>query len=373
MLKAGMSWSDPAQRVLVVDDEEPIRKLIASLLGARGYRIATAGSGREALEKLALEPFDLVVSDINMPGLDGIALLTEISGNYPDVGVLMLTGCEDVTTAVGAMKGGALDYVLKPFQPDDLIAAVERALDKRRELITKSSRLQLLEQTVLQQTEELRDVLAHLDQASQTTLEALVTALDAREHETHAHSQRVGEYTVRLAHEMGVDAESVKVIRRGAMLHDIGKIGIPDRVLLKPGRLTDTEWDEMRRHPQIGYWILRGIEGLKPAAEIVLAHHERYDGRGYPRQLSGEDIPLGARIFSVMDTFDAITSDRPYRGGRSYPEALGEIEAGAGGQFDPRVVEHFRRIPEGVWREIGRRSTGEKVAAVHSIPPLVLG
>jgi putative nucleotidyltransferase with HDIG domain len=184
-----------------------------------------------------------------------------------------------------------------------------------------------------------------------------VSALDAREHETQAHSKRVSEYTLYLAREMSVDAPQLDVIRRGAMLHDIGKIGISDTILLKPGKLTEEEWVDMQKHPQIGYWILDGIEALKPASNIVLAHHEKYDGAGYPRKLQGDEIPLGARIFSVADCLDVMTSDRPYRNALTYEEARTEIAQFSGTQFDPDVVKYFLQVPLNVWTEI-RTSTG---------------
>jgi response regulator RpfG family c-di-GMP phosphodiesterase len=360
------------ERVLIVDDEEPIRRLLVQYLDEQGYRTAAAADGAQALQLLSRHRFDMVVSDVRMPGLDGMALLDEIARRHPEVGVVMLTGCEDVGMAVGAMKGGALDYVLKPFHTEEVEQCLRRALDRRREMLAKAEYLRGLEDAVRRQTVELRRTLAHLEQASEITLEALVTALDAREHETKAHSKRVGDFTVYLARQLGVNGDALEAIRRGAMLHDIGKIGIPDRILLKPGALTDSEWREMRRHPQIGYWIVSGVESLKGAAEIVLCHHERWDGGGYPRGLRGDATALGARIFSVTDSLDAMTSDRPYHRGVSWEEARREIAANAGHQFDPAIVGAFLEVPVAVWMEIRHKTLAEPERAAPEIAPLVL-
>ena len=359
-------------RILVVDDEEPIRTLLSAYLRNQGFQTATAANGHEALAALAKQPADLVLSDVRMPGMDGITLLGEVMRRYPESGVLMLTGCEDVSMAVGAMKAGALDYLLKPFELAKVRDMVRGALERWQHQRAEACRVRDLEAAVKRQTVEVRRLLANLDQASESTLEALVTALDAREHETKAHSRRVGEYAVYLAREMGLDGPALEVIRRGAMLHDIGKIGIPDHILLKPSHLTEAEWCEMRKHPQIGYWILSGIEPLRSAAEMVLCHHERFDGRGYPRGLRGEEIVLGARIFSVVDSLDAITSDRPYHRGAPYEVAREEIAAHAGSQFDPLVVEEFLEVPLEVWDGIRARTLAEKPRTTPEVDAVVL-
>jgi len=276
---------------------------------------------------------------------------------HPAVGVLMLTACEDLTLAVNAMRIGALDYILKPFRLSEITVSVHEALGRRRNQLEQTQRMRLLEETVNERTVELRRMLDRLHDASETTLEALVSALDAREHETKAHSKRVSEYTLYLAREMSVDPTQLDVIRRGAMLHDIGKIGISDAILLKPGKLTPEEWVVMQKHPQIGFWILDGIDALKSASDIVLSHHEKFEGSGYPRGLKGEGIPLGARIFSVADTLDVMTSDRPYRKALTYEDARQEIMRFSGRQFDPDVVKYFLQVPLDVWTEIRESTT----------------
>ena len=296
-----------------------------------------------------------------MPGMNGLELLAEVVRTYPAVGVLMLTACEDLTLAVNAMRIGALDYILKPFRLSEITVSVREALERRRNQLEQTQRMRLLEDTVNERTVELRRMLDRLHDASETTLEALVSALDAREHETKAHSKRVSEYTLFLAREMSVDPTHLDVIRRGSMLHDIGKIGISDTILLKPGKLTSEEWVDMQKHPQIGFWILAGIDALKSASDIVLSHHEKWDGTGYPRGLKAEGIPLGARIFSVADTLDVMTSDRPYRKALTYEDARAEITRFSGRQFDPQVVKYFLKVPLDVWTEI-RESTSRSAA-----------
>ncbi len=368
-----MGSSDWApKRILVVDDEGSVRTLLAGYLRARGFETETAEGGIEALALLKRQRFDLVLSDLNMPGLNGIDLLGRIRESSEDVGVIMLTGCDEVTMAVEAMKAGALDYVRKPFDLENVISVIRDALDRRDEKLREASHVKDLEQLVRAQSAELRRTLGHLHEASEGTLEALVTALDARERETYAHSRRVGEYAVLLARKMGVEGAELETIRRGAMLHDIGKIGISDSILLKPAALNEEEWKQMRRHPQIGYWILNGLAPLHNAADIVLSHHERFDGHGYPRHLKGSEIPLGARIFSVVDSLDAMTEDRPYHRAESYEKARSEIIRNSGTQFDPEVVDQFLQVPRDVWDQIRERTLQEKTRPHAEIAPLVL-
>jgi response regulator RpfG family c-di-GMP phosphodiesterase len=353
------------QRILVVDDDEPVRRLLCECLAGEEFVAVGVPDARSALKAIGEDAYDLVVCDVKMPGMPGLDLLAEIGNSYPDAGTVMLTGCDDVGMAVSAMRVGALDYILKPFDPAEVVERIRAALARRRRSRERALHMFLLEETVSRRTVDLTRALSSLHDASQATLGALVAALDARERETHAHSTRVSDYTVHLAGLLGVAGEELAVVQRGAMLHDIGKIGISDSILLKPGELTESEWVEMKRHPRIGEWILEGVGALRAASGIVLTHHERFDGAGYPQNLAGEEIPLGARIFAVADSFDAMTSDRPYRRGASYGEARAEIARNSARQFDPEVVACFLSVAPVVWEGIRDRAAARPRQALE--------
>jgi cyclic di-GMP phosphodiesterase len=287
-----------------------------------------------------------VISDMKMPVHDGLWLLDEFRRQFPDTAVIMLTGYGDTETAVECLRRGATDYLLKPPKVTDLVRAVERALAKRNVELERKKYQRKLERRVREKTADLENVLKDIERAYSDTLLALVSALDAREHETGDHSQRVVRVTLGIAKKMGLAEPMLADIGRGALLHDIGKIGVPDAILLKPGPLTPSEWVEMRKHPEIGFSIIKNIPFLRASAEIVLSHQERFDGAGYPRGLKAEQIPIGARIFAVADTIDAITSDRPYRRGAPYRSAREEIQRCSGTQFDPKVVEALVQLSE---------------------------
>ncbi len=340
------------EKILVVDDEEAIREVICSLLTAQGLSCTPCINGRAALETFRKETFDLVISDIVMPETDGMRLLAEVRAADPDVPVIMVTAMHDISIALEAIRAGAYDYILKPFEKDQLYMSVRRALEHRQLVIENQKYQNDLEQLVEERTQQLSIALQDLEQSYDYTLEALGGALDAKDAETEGHCQRVTAFTITIARKMGVDHGMLGHIARGAFLHDIGKMGVPDHILRKPGPLTSEERNIMRRHCEIGYSVLERIPFLKEAAEIVLSHQEFYDGTGYPRRLKGEQIPLGARIFAVADALDAMISDRPYRKALSIAAAREEIERFSGTQFDPRVVEVFLAQPESLWRDI---------------------
>lgn len=344
-----------APNLLVVDDDPAVREVLVALLAEEGYRGQAASSADEALEIFSKAEPDLAICDMKMPGRDGLWLLDRVRREHPDTAVIMLTGFGDTESAVECLRRGASDYLLKPPKLTDLVRSIERALGRRRIDLARRRYQLKLEQRVEEKTTELMGALRLAEDAYTHTLDALVAALDAREHETSDHSQRVVRYTRAIAEQMGIEEPELGVLCRGALLHDIGKIGVPDAILLKPGPLTTAEWEEMRRHPEIGFQILRGIEFLEEPSQIVLAHQERFDGKGYPRGLKGDEIPLGARIFAIADTLDAMTSDRPYRKGTSWASARAEILRCSGTQFDPAAVRAFAAIPEERWLDLRQR------------------
>jgi len=287
-----------------------------------------------------------------MPEMDGLKLLGELRNEDPDVPVIMVTAMHDISIALEAIRAGAYDYILKPFEKDQLHLSVRRALEHRRLVMENRTYQSDLERLVAERTQQLSIALRDLEQSYDYTLEALGGALDAKDAETEGHCQRVTAFTITMAKAMGVDKLSLRQIARGAFLHDIGKMGIPDSILRKPGPLTADERIVMRRHCAIGFAVLERIPFLKEAAEIVLTHQECYDGTGYPQGLKGEEIPLGSRIFAVADTLDAMISDRPYRKALPITTAREEIRKHAGTQFDPQVVEVFLSVPDHVWVEM---------------------
>jgi putative nucleotidyltransferase with HDIG domain len=340
----------PAERILVVDDEDPIREIVCSMLAAANYKTRQASSGLKALAILeAGEEFELMLSDLMMADLDGIGLLERTKEGYPDMPVVMVTAVHDISVALAAIRNGAYDYLLKPFEREQLLATVRRALENRRLKMENRKYQTELESMVEARTEQLKNTMADLERSYGMTLEALGGALDLKDAETEGHSRRVTVFTIAIARAMGLSKDQTDVIARGAFLHDIGKMAIPDAILNKPGKLDPDEVVIMREHCHHGYQILKRIPFLKEAAEIVYAHQEHFDGSGYPRQLKGDQIPLGARIFSVADTLDAITSDRPYRAAQSWEAARKEIELWSGKQFDPDVVAAYLDMPEDIW------------------------
>jgi putative nucleotidyltransferase with HDIG domain len=342
-----------AERILVVDDEETIREVVCSMLTTANYKCRQAASGLEALALLdSGEEFELMLSDLMMAELDGIGLLERTKEKFPDMPVVMVTAVHDISVALSAIRNGAYDYLLKPFEREQLLATVRRALENRRLKLENREYQTNLEALVANRTEQLRRALADLERSYGMTLEALGGALDMKDAETEGHSRRVTAFTMAIARKLGLSKDLIDVIARGAFLHDIGKMAIPDKILFKPGKLTPEEIITMREHCYRGYHMVKKIPFLAEAAEIVCAHQEHYDGSGYPRGLKGEEIPLGARIFAVADTLDAITSDRPYRAAQSLAAAREEIKRCSGTQFDPQVVETFLAMPDAIWEDL---------------------
>ena len=346
-------------RILVVDGNAKISALIGKTLEQHGYGVLLTTGSSGALEALQNEIYDLVLADIVLLDGNGIDLLGKIRSQQPDLPVVMVTAVSDLRVAVDAMRRGACDYLSKPFEKEHLISTVVRALDHRQAMQESYHHRQNLEQAVQARTEMLRVAVEDLEHSYDVTLEALGDALDLKDSETEGHSKRVTAYTIALARANGISPAQIKVIARGAFLHDIGKMAIPDDILRKPGKLTLEEQQVMREHCSRGYHMLRKIPFLSEAAEIVFSHQEHFDGSGYPSGLSGAEIPVGSRIFAIADTLDAITSDRPYRKARSFDAAREEILTHSGTQFDPNVVEVFLKIPNELWHELRSEITGQ--------------
>ncbi len=347
--------ADGQARILIADDETEIRVVLSDLLGA-AYRCVTVESAEEALAELRARSYDLVISDIMMGGMSGLEMVPHVRALTPETVVIVISGAQTVESAIDALRVGAFDYVMKPFDLHHVEAAVRRALEHRSLLEEKRRYESYLSEMIEQRTTELDRALHSLEDAYRTTLKALTAALETRDQETHGHSERVVSFSLRLGRELGLSRKQLRALEFGSLLHDIGKIGVPDAILRKPASLTNDEWLKMREHPVHGKRILGGIEFLEGAARVVAEHHEKWDGSGYPLGLRGQDIDLNARIFAVADAFDAITSDRVYRTGRSYEAAAAELDEHAGIQFDPEVVGAFHRIPPEEWDAMRKHS-----------------
>jgi putative nucleotidyltransferase with HDIG domain len=338
--------------VLVVDDESAFGQALCTRIKLAGFRSSFAVSGHEALGILQSGHFDAVLSDLRMPGLGGLELLSSVRKDYPWLAFLLLTGLEDASIGAQAIKDGADDYLVKPLNAADVLRNLRRALERKRVERKAPASRRPLETMALEQTAQLRSALQSAQESYENTLLALGAALDLRDGQTGGHSRRVCRYSLEIANRMGCSEAQLETLRRGALLHDIGKLAVPDAILLKPGKLDSQEWNIMRSHVQIGYDLLRRIPFLRDAAELVLSHHERYDGSGYPRGLRGEQIPLNARIFAVADAFDAMTTPRPYQPTRPIPQAIEEIASQAGWQFDPPVVQAFLAVSTQTLKQI---------------------
>ena len=345
-------------RVLVVDDELAACRLLSILLGPPDYYCATASNGEEALLSLQRQPFDAVISDLKMPGMSGMELLSEVRRRHPHVAFLVTTGVDDVDVGVEAMRSGADDYLVKPLLESVVVASLGRALHKQRLEQQVENYRQHLEEMVVERTAQLQAALQQIEGSYEDTLQALGAAIDLRDRETGGHSQRVCRYSLEIARAMSWSDQQLGSLARGAYLHDIGKLGVPDDILLKPGPLTADERTLMQQHVQIGFELVKGIPFLVDAAEIILTHHERHDGSGYPRGLKAEEIPPGARIFAVADSFDAITSDRPYRRASPFDAGRETIRREADRLFHPEIVSVFSSIPAETWSTMARKQIG---------------
>ena len=356
--------------ILIVDDEDAIRSMLTRKLEGDGYCCEVASDGNEALWKAFMKDFDLVLMDIKMPGLSGMDALPQIVTDHPDTCVIMITAVVDAKTAVEAMKLGAYDYVTKPFDLDDLSMRVIRALERRRLVLENREYQRHLEQKVKQQVEQVEEyynkaiqAISHeqmvinkvggeaqgdgLEEAYLHMAESLALMAEAHEPYARGHSERVGLRASEIAVQLRCSEELVKRIKIAAMLHDIGKVAIPDHILFKSGLLTPAEYSEVKRHPTVAVEIINHTGYFKDVVSLIEAHHEWYNGKGYPKNLKAESIPLGARIMAVADAYDAMTCPRPYRPRLSNEEAVQILKKGAGSQWDPMVVDALFKVLEG--------------------------
>jgi putative nucleotidyltransferase with HDIG domain len=332
-------------RVLAVDDDPLVLATLQAILRGHGYLVDAALSPRDALGKAQGNPgaYDVALIDLNMPEVSGIELLVELKQLDQFIMSVVMTGYATKENAVLALRQGAFEFIEKPVIPGELLAVVEKALDHRR-LIVENERYRLrLEEMVRRKSADLMKALEELKHTHEFTLQAMVRMLDEREHATGQHSNRVRALSFVLGKAMSLPRVELDVLAHGALLHDIGKVAIPDRILLKEGSLTEEEREIIKTHPEVGYNILCSSSYMKDIAELVYSHQERYDGSGYPRGLKGDAICLGARIFSVIDAYDAMRSDRPYRKAMTPEASRDEIVRCSGSHFDPAVVDAFLR------------------------------
>jgi putative nucleotidyltransferase with HDIG domain len=330
-------------RILIVDDEELICRLLAQRLTSEGYACVTANNGREALSHFYKDTFSLIISDIRMPEMDGIELLKRVKDLNPNMMVIMVTAYPELDMAVEAMRLGAYDFIIKPADLDLILLSVRKALEKRRLEEELEAYHKNLERLVEERTAGLQHAYRVLKKAHLDSVKVLAEAIDAKDPYTRGHSDRVRRMSLRIAGHLGFSEERLESLEYGALLHDIGKIGIKDEVLQKPGALNPGEYQYIQEHTLIGVKIVEGIDFFKDKIPMIRCHHEYFDGSGYPDGLAGEAIPLEARIITVPDAFDAMASLRPHRRAMPLEEVLMELEKGRAKQFDPKVLEIFLR------------------------------
>jgi putative two-component system response regulator len=353
--------------VLVIDDEPPVRDLVTRWLTADGHACMQAATAQAAWEHLQTQEVHLVTLDIRMPGDSGIDLLHQIGRSYPDTSVIMISGVEETQMAIEALTHGACSYLVKPVKRDQLIFHARRAFERRQLVVDNREYLQRLEGRVREQTVAIR-------RAHEETIYRLVAACMCRDEETGAHLRRTGLLSELLAKAAGWSAAEAEDIRLAAPMHDVGKIGVPDSILRKPGKLSPEEFEAMKQHTLIGARMLAGsdVPMLQMAQEIALAHHEHWDGNGYPKGLSAHAIPEAARIVAIVDVFDALTHDRVYRPAMPEEEALAIMQKGAGNQFDPLLLTVFFSQLDQISRiaqENQDEKAGTEAGGRNSFPP----
>ncbi|HWQ35090.1 MAG TPA: HD domain-containing phosphohydrolase [Blastocatellia bacterium] len=350
--------SENRSRLLIVDDEDSVRLMLARHLSEQ-YQCDAVPNAEAALARRQERNYDLIITDISMPGRSGLELLSEIRRADPEACVIVCSGTSDIDNAIEALRRGAFDYIPKPFRMDQLSLIIERALRQQAQLAAQREHVAHLEEQVAARTSELRQMNATVNEmfeelylSYRSTLQSLATALETRQVEPYGHVQRVSAYCLRLGRELNLSDSEMMALEHGALLHDIGQIALPDYVLHKSHSLSEDEWTLMRRHIDYGAQILSSIKFLHDAKLLVLQHHEKWDGSGYPLGLRENEICLNARIFAVADALDAITSDRSYRPAQGFDVAEKEIRRCGGTHFDPAVVAAFFKVPRNEWEDL---------------------
>jgi putative two-component system response regulator len=337
-------------RILIVDDDEGVRSMLTRMLGRHGYECESAANGAAAREAFASPPFDLALCDLNMPGESGLELVEFVVEEHPETATIMVTGADDRGTAEKALELGTYGYVIKPFYNNELLISIANALRRNRLELESRRHRRALETAVQERTSELEQTVHALRrseeevrQSQKETIYRLSRAAEFRDEDTAAHIECMSRYCLLIAQRLGFDREWCELLHLASPLHDVGKIGIPDRILLKPGPLDAPERRLMQTHAELGYQMLAGSEGemLELAATVAWTHHEHFDGGGYPRGLAGENIPIAGRIATVADVFDALTSDRVYRHAFTIEHAIEEMRSLRGTKFDPEILDVF--------------------------------